>query len=169
MTTLCYIDTETTGLDPRIHQPYEVSWWLDTMEEPSTRWLTHDLRGADASALQIGRYFERSVRGYPTTGDLTPWADHGVLLLNRSLTVRPGAPASHRGRGWEEVTDAAIRALVARRPPKVTYLPYGETLGSGDLTVRTLVSAPSPVTAARWKTVLPVRSSVWQLAPKLNR
>lgn len=47
--------------------------------------------------------------------------------------------------------DQRLRALVARRLPKATYLPYGETLGSGDLTVRSLVSAPAPVTAARWK------------------
>lgn len=49
------------------------------------------------------------------TGDLTPWSQQGVLLLNRCLTVAPGAPASHRGRGWEEVTDRAIEALVERR------------------------------------------------------
>jgi len=47
-------------------------------------------------------------------GDLSAWAEHGVLLLNRVLTVRPGAPASHRGKGWEAVTEQAIRALVAR-------------------------------------------------------
>ncbi len=47
--------------------------------------------------------------------------------------------------------DQRLRALVARRLPKATYLPYGETLGSGDLTVRSLVSAPAPVTAAKWK------------------
>ena len=50
----------------------------------------------------------------PTSGDLTPWADQGVLLLNRCLTVRPGEPASHRGQGWEDVTRQAILALVAR-------------------------------------------------------
>lgn len=50
----------------------------------------------------------------PTSGDLTPWADNGVMLLNRSLTVCPGRPASHRGRGWEAVTDQAIRTLAAR-------------------------------------------------------
>lgn len=50
----------------------------------------------------------------PTTGDLTPWADRGVLLLNRVLTVRPGTPASHRGKGWEEVTARAIDALAER-------------------------------------------------------
>ncbi|MEO5653086.1 MAG: uracil-DNA glycosylase [Marmoricola sp.] len=50
----------------------------------------------------------------PTTGDLTPWADHGVMLLNRCLTVTPGQSASHRGRGWEAVTDQAIRTLASR-------------------------------------------------------
>ncbi len=50
----------------------------------------------------------------PTSGDLTPWADAGVMLLNRSLTVTPGQPASHRGRGWEPVTDQAIRVLAKR-------------------------------------------------------
>lgn len=50
----------------------------------------------------------------PANGDLSPWADQGVLLLNRVLTVRPGSPGSHRGKGWERVTEAAIRALVAR-------------------------------------------------------
>ena len=58
----------------------------------------------------------------PSNGDLTPWADAGVLLLNRCLTVRPGAPASHRGKGWETITDAAIAALVARGTPLVAIL-----------------------------------------------
>ena len=58
----------------------------------------------------------------PTSGDLTPWAERGVLLLNRVLTVRPGAPGSHRGKGWEQVTDQAIRALVARDEPLVAIL-----------------------------------------------
>lgn len=50
----------------------------------------------------------------PSTGDLTPWADQGVLLLNRVLTVEPGNAASHRRKGWEAVTEQAIRALVVR-------------------------------------------------------
>ncbi|WP_341924250.1 uracil-DNA glycosylase [Nocardioides psychrotolerans] len=50
----------------------------------------------------------------PQHGDLTAWADQGVMLLNRVLTVRPGESASHRGRGWEEVTECAIQALVRR-------------------------------------------------------
>ena len=54
--------------------------------------------------------------GYPTpvNGDLTPWSERGVLLLNRVLTVQPGKPGSHRGKGWEQVTEQAIRALAAR-------------------------------------------------------
>ncbi|MGO2362606.1 MAG: uracil-DNA glycosylase, partial [Brachybacterium tyrofermentans] len=55
-------------------------------------------------------------------GDLTAWQDQGVLLLNRVLTVTPGAPASHRKQGWEQVTDAAIQALVARGGPLVAIL-----------------------------------------------
>ena len=50
----------------------------------------------------------------PAHGDLTAWAEQGVMLLNRVLTVRPGESASHRGRGWEEVTECAIAALVRR-------------------------------------------------------
>ena len=62
--------------------------------------------------------------GYPapSTGDLTPWCEQGVMLLNRVLTVRPGTPASHRGKGWEAVTECAIRALAARRQPLVAVL-----------------------------------------------
>ena len=50
----------------------------------------------------------------PRNGDLTPWSDQGVMLLNRVLTVRPGESASHRGRGWEEITEHAIAVLVRR-------------------------------------------------------
>jgi uracil-DNA glycosylase len=58
----------------------------------------------------------------PATGDLSPWADHGVLLLNRALTVAPRQPGSHRNKGWEEVTEQAIRALAARQQPMVAIL-----------------------------------------------
>lgn len=58
----------------------------------------------------------------PTSGDLTPWSRQGVMLLNRVLTVRPGAPASHKGWGWETVTQRAIEALVERRAPLVAIL-----------------------------------------------
>jgi len=58
----------------------------------------------------------------PTSGDLSPWAEQGVLLLNRVLTVAPGSSGAHRGKGWEQVTDQAIRALVARGGPLVAIL-----------------------------------------------
>lgn len=58
----------------------------------------------------------------PTCGDLTPWADAGVLLLNRSLTVCPGRANSHRGKGWETVTECAITALAARGGPLAAIL-----------------------------------------------
>ena len=58
----------------------------------------------------------------PASGDLTPWSERGVLLLNRVLTVQPGKPASHRGKGWEAVTEQAIRALAARPVPMVAIL-----------------------------------------------
>lgn len=58
----------------------------------------------------------------PDNGDLSAWVDQGVLLLNRCLTVRPQAPASHRNCGWEAITDRAIDALVARGGPLVAIL-----------------------------------------------
>ena len=75
-----------------------------------------EVRRLPGSLVNIFREYSEDL-GYPTpaTGDLTPWAERGVLLLNRVLTVQPGKPGSHRGRGWEEVTDQAIRALAARK------------------------------------------------------
>ncbi|MHA6751506.1 uracil-DNA glycosylase [Dermacoccus nishinomiyaensis] len=58
----------------------------------------------------------------PEHGDLSAWTDQGVLLLNRVLTVQPGKPASHRGKGWEHVTATAINALVEREQPLVAIL-----------------------------------------------
>ncbi|QNN53839.1 uracil-DNA glycosylase [Nocardioides mesophilus] len=58
----------------------------------------------------------------PTDGDLTPWFEQGVMLLNRVLTVAPGTPASHRGRGWEQVTERAIVALAGRGGPCAAIL-----------------------------------------------
>jgi uracil-DNA glycosylase len=55
-------------------------------------------------------------------GDLSAWSDQGVMLLNRVLTVTPGQPASHRGWGWEKVTEHAIRTLVDRDRPLVAIL-----------------------------------------------
>lgn len=58
----------------------------------------------------------------PSTGDLSPWTERGVLLLNRALTVAPGRPNSHQGKGWEEVTERAIVALATRDQPLVSIL-----------------------------------------------
>ena len=79
-----------------------------------------DVQPVPRSLANIYRELETDL-GLPTpsTGDLTPWADQGVLLLNRVLTVAPGKPASHRGRGWETVTARAIvGARRARRPAR---------------------------------------------------
>ena len=75
-----------------------------------------ELRRLPPSLVNIFREYTDDL-GYPqpATGDLSTWAERGVLLLNRVLTVQPGKPGSHRGKGWEEVTEQAIRALAARR------------------------------------------------------
>ncbi|QTX05191.1 uracil-DNA glycosylase [Agromyces archimandritae] len=85
-------------------------------------------------------------------GDLTAWTESGVMLLNRALTVRPGAPASHRRKGWEAVTEHAIRTLAARGTPLVAIL-WGRDAANlkpllGD--VPAIESAhPSPRSASR--------------------
>jgi len=88
----------------------------------------------------------------PAHGDLGAWSTHGVMLLNRVLTVRPGAPASHRGMGWERVTDQAIRTLVERGGPLVAIL-WGrdaQSLGPALGDVPRIESAhPSPLSASR--------------------
>ena len=83
-------------------------------------------------------------------GDLTAWADHGVLLLNRALTVTPGASASHRAKGWEPITEQAIRSLVARGGPLVAILWGRDARSLKPLlgTVPAIESAhPSPLSA----------------------
>ncbi|QKS11851.1 uracil-DNA glycosylase [Curtobacterium sp. Csp1] len=88
----------------------------------------------------------------PAHGDLRAWSEQGVLLLNRVLTVGSGAAGSHRGKGWEAVTDQAVRALVARGTPLVAVL-WGAQAASvrpllGDTPV--VASAhPSPLSASR--------------------
>ncbi len=90
--------------------------------------------------------------GAGVDGDLSPWSDQGVLLLNRVLTVAPGAAGSHRGRGWEAVTDRAVDALVERGGPRVAVL-WGraaQSLGPRLGAVPRVESAhPSPLSAAR--------------------
>jgi uracil-DNA glycosylase len=82
-----------------------------------------EVRRLPASLVNIFREY-RDDLGYPapSNGDLSPWTERGVMLLNRVLTVQPGKPASHRGKGWEEVTEQAIRALAARPVPLVAIL-----------------------------------------------
>ena len=82
-----------------------------------------DVRPVPRSLVNIYTELESDLGlSRPTSGDLSPWADQGVLLLNRVLTVAPGKPASHRGKGWESVTAAAIAALVERGGPLVAIL-----------------------------------------------
>jgi uracil-DNA glycosylase len=88
----------------------------------------------------------------PEHGDLSAWTDQGVVLLNRVLTVAPGAPASHRGKGWEPVTDAAIGALVQRGGPLVAVLWGRDAQSLRPLLGRIPVIAsahPSPLSADR--------------------
>ena len=82
-----------------------------------------EVRRLPPSLLNIFREY-RDDLGYPapSNGDLTPWSERGVMLLNRVLTVQPGRPNSHKGKGWEEVTEQAIRALAARGGPLVAIL-----------------------------------------------
>jgi uracil-DNA glycosylase len=82
-----------------------------------------DVRRVPASLANIFREYTDDL-GYPrpSNGDLSPWAERGVMLLNRVLTVQPGSIASHRGKGWEEVTEQAITALAGRGGPLVAIL-----------------------------------------------
>lgn len=82
-----------------------------------------DVRPLPASLVNIfHEYVDDLGLPEPSTGDLSPWAEHGVLLLNRALTVAPHRPAAHRGKGWEEVTEQAIRGLAVRGTPLVAIL-----------------------------------------------
>ncbi|MBP3270680.1 MAG: uracil-DNA glycosylase [Ruminococcus sp.] len=60
----------------------------------------------------------------PSHGELTQWAEQGVLLLNTVLTVREGKPNSHKGKGWEQLTDAVIRKLNDRERP-IAFILWG--------------------------------------------
>lgn len=115
--------------------------------------VDRDVRPLPRSLANI--YKERqSDLGIPPAphGDLTAWSEQGVLLLNRVLTVRPGAAASHRGWGWEKVTELAIRALVARDQPLVAILWGKDAANLQPLLGETPVIAsahPSPLSASR--------------------
>lgn len=82
-----------------------------------------DVRPLPKSLINIYRELNDDLGIPPAAhGDLSSWFDQGVLLLNRVLTVRPGAAGSHRGKGWEPITAAAIDALVTRGGPLVAVL-----------------------------------------------
>jgi len=112
-----------------------------------------DVRPVPRSLANIYRELQDDL-GHPPVahGDLTSWQRNGVMLLNRVLTVRPGEAGSHRGKGWEPVTQRAVEVLAARRGPLVGLL-WGRDAASlvpmlGD--VPTVQSAhPSPLSASR--------------------
>ncbi|MFM7212234.1 MAG: uracil-DNA glycosylase [Actinomycetota bacterium] len=89
----------------------------------------------------------------PSNGDLSPWTRQGVMLLNRVLTVRAGEPGSHRGKGWEQITDTAIRGLVERADQPLVAILWGRDAQSlapllQDTPVITSAH-PSPMSADR--------------------
>ena len=87
----------------------------------------------------------------PSHGNLTRWARQGVLLLNAALTVEDGKPASHQGKGWEEITDAVVAAVAAKAEPCV-FLLWGSharkkalnVAGLGAGTHHLVLTAPHP-------------------------
>ena len=112
-----------------------------------------DVRPVPRSLANIYKELQADLGVDPAPhGDLSAWADQGVMLLNRVLTVTPGAPASHRGRGWEAVTECAITALAALGGPCAAIL-WGRDAQS----LKPLLGAipwvesahPSPLSASR--------------------
>jgi uracil-DNA glycosylase len=112
-----------------------------------------DVRPLPKSLVNIYRELSTDIGCEPPShGDLTPWFERGVMLLNRVLTVAPGASASHRGRGWEPVTEQAIHALARRGGPMAAVL-WGRDAQSlkpmlGDVPWVESVH-PSPLSASR--------------------
>lgn len=125
---------------PTPGHPIGLSFAVDRSVRPIPRSLANIYQelGADLSIAT------------PEHGDLSAWTRQGVVLLNRVLTVAPGAPASHRGKGWEQVTDAAIAALVARGGPLVAIL-WGRDAQSLALGGVPIIASPhpSPLSASR--------------------
>lgn len=85
--------------------------------------VAKDVRPVPRSLANVYRELHTDLGVAPAAhGDLSRWFDQGVLLLNRVLTVAPGSSASHRGKGWEQITQTAIEALAARGGPLVAIL-----------------------------------------------
>jgi uracil-DNA glycosylase len=104
------------------------------------------------SLANIFRELGDDLGNSPSCGDLTPWAEQGVLLLNRVLTVRAGESGAHRRVGWEAVTDAAVRAVAERGKPLVAILWGRDALAMKPLLGGTSVISsahPSPLSASR--------------------
>lgn len=101
MNQLCYVDTETTGLDYRVHQPYEVCTWLENEREPLTHSLPHNLDNADPVALEIGRYHERGFQPWTSITDETKrraWRCRDALTRRLTgVTVVAANPAFDTG------------------------------------------------------------------------
>lgn len=89
MTVLTWVDCEATGLDPRIHQPYEVCIWREDSENPETIDLPHTLEFADQQALSIGGYFDR----YKSPLEDSGWAARRLLRRLRGVTLVGSNPA----------------------------------------------------------------------------
>ncbi|MDR6939807.1 uracil-DNA glycosylase [Arcanobacterium hippocoleae] len=115
--------------------------------------VARDVAPLPRSLTNIYRELQTDLQISPARhGDLTAWCERGVMLLNRVLTVHPGSPASHRGKGWEEITEFAIKTLVQREKPLVAIL-WGRQAQEltpllGDTPI--IASAhPSPLSASR--------------------
>ena len=89
----------------------------------------------------------------PATGDLSPWTEQGVMLLNRVLTVRSGEAGSHRGIGWEQVTEQALRALNDRVNKPLAAVLWGNDAKSAKAFLNNSVviesAHPSPLSASQ--------------------
>ena len=83
----------------------------------------------------------------PPSGNLTRWAERGVLLLNAALTVEEAKPASHQGKGWEEITDAVVAAVAAKTEPCV-FLLWGSHAKKKALSVPGLKDGPHLILTA---------------------
>lgn len=79
---------------------------------------------APPSLKNIMKEVQASLGGTLKKADLTPWAEQGVFLLNTVLTVEKASPASHAGKGWEEITDEAIK-VISRESPHCVFLLWG--------------------------------------------
>lgn len=115
--------------------------------------VNREVRPLPKSLINIYQEMQTDLGIKPAAhGDLSSWFDQGVLLLNRVLTVRPGAPASHRGKGWEKVTTRAIQALCARGGPLVAILWGKDAQSVTELLGNVPIIAsphPSPLSAHR--------------------